>query len=226
MRGNSLFLLPMIINFKRLQSTWQRSFRIKSFKLFLGMGIILFIIILFSFPYFFNSIEARNGKQLNDFVLNAIPAINLSIPIFVIIWGTSIILIVEAIKNPTIFIGFLWSFIFLSLSRMLTISAIPLNAPHNLVPLIDPISNTFYGGKFLTKDLFYSGHTATQFLIYFHLEKKWQKNISLFATFSIGIMVLFQHVHYSIDVVFAFIFAPIIFFISNKLILKNIKQNT
>lgn len=210
----------MILNLKSVKNNWQESLKIKKFKLLLFLGIVFLIITLIAFPIFFNFIEQRQGIQLNDIVLNYLPALNLSLPIFIIIWGTSFLLIIEAIKNPKIFLGFLWSFIFLSLTRIVSISLVPLDAPKNLIPLIDPLSNTFYGGKFLTKDLFYSGHTATQFLIFFHFEKNWQKNLALLASILIGIMVLIQHVHYTIDVVFAFIFVPIIYFFTKKLILN------
>ncbi|MCX6209264.1 MAG: phosphatase PAP2-related protein [Bacteroidetes bacterium] len=77
------------------------------------------------------------------------------------------------------------------------------NPPKNLIALIDPITNTFYGGKFITKDLFYSGHTATIFLMYLVIDTKWLKNFFLVATLCVGVMVLVQHVHYTIDVIAA-----------------------
>ncbi|MFY8127592.1 MAG: phosphatase PAP2-related protein [Chitinophagaceae bacterium] len=212
----------MSLNLKSIKLTWSKSIANKNFRSLLILGLVLFLVILVIFPLFFNFIETRKGIQLNDVVLNIFPAINLSLPIFIIIWSTAVLLIIEAIKSPKLLFGFLWGFILLSVSRIATISLVPLEAPKNLIPLIDPLSNTFYGGKFLTKDLFYSGHTATQLLIYFHFEKKWQKTCALVASFLIGIMVLIQHVHYTIDVVFAFVFVPIIYFINKKYILSKI----
>lgn len=213
----------MNLKVEKIKTSWLYHFQSKAFKLFFYIGIFALIAILLSFPVFFNHIEKRQGVILDEIILKILPSLNLSYYIFAIIWGTSLILIIESIKNPKIFIGFLWSFIFLSLSRMLTITLVPLEAPKNLIPLIDPISNTFYGGKFLTKDLFYSGHTATQLLIYIHLQKKWQKNCTLLASILIGIMVLIQHVHYSIDVIFAFVFTPIIAYFTKKVVLSKIK---
>jgi PAP2 superfamily C-terminal len=65
------------------------------------------------------------------------------------------------------------------------------------------LSNVLYGSSFVTKDLFYSGHTATLLLIYFNLKKKSDRYYVLLCTTCVGILVLVQHVHYLIDVVSA-----------------------
>lgn len=188
---------------------WKKAWQNKPFRVKTICGFIILIIILLFFPFFFNYIELRNGYTINDTILANIPSYNLSIPIFAIIWFVSFLILVTAVTDPSVMILFLWAFIFLSVSRIISISVIPLDPPAHLIPLIDPISNTFYGGKFLTKDLFYSGHTSTQFLMFLCLKKKALKTIALLATVSIGIMLLVQHVHYTIDVISAPLFAYI-----------------
>jgi hypothetical protein len=79
----------------------------------------------------------------------------------------------------------------------------PLNPPAGLLPITDPLSNVLYGSKFITKDLFYSGHTGTLLLIYLNLKKKPERIYTLLCTIAVGILVLVQHVHYVIDVVSA-----------------------
>jgi hypothetical protein len=112
---------------------------------------------------------------------------------------------------------FVWSYTFLCLSRIITIGFVPLNPPNNLITLADPITNMFYGGKFLTKDLFYSGHTATVFLMYLVVDSKILKYFLLISSILIGLMVLVQHVHYTIDVAFAPIFTIIVFKLGKKI---------
>ena len=184
-------------------SRWSNAFKDTAFNRQFIIGIVVLIIILSFFPFFFNLIERREGYQINDWLLGKLPSANMSVGIFSIIWFCAILTITQAIKHPKFFLLFLWAYIFLCLSRIITISVFSLDPPSNLIPLVDPIANTFYGGTFITKDLFYSGHTATIFLMYLCLEKPWHKRVALIATVLIGVMVLIQHVHYSIDVVAA-----------------------
>lgn len=206
------------ITHKNLTTIWRQYWQNKGYKTKLIFGIFLLIIILISFPLFFNYIETRDGHQINDWLLVHINSTNLSYPIFGLIWFSAILVIVEAVKKPAFFLLFLWAFIVLSISRIVTITIVPLNPPNNLIPLIDPISNTFYGGKFITKDLFYSGHTSTVFLMYLCLNNKWHKLFTLIASILIGIMVLVQHVHYTIDVVAAPIFTFAVYMIAKKIV--------
>jgi membrane-associated phospholipid phosphatase len=102
---------------------------------------------------------------------------------------------------------FLYGFIILNIVRCISISLIPFNPPPGLIPINDPISNIFYGHTYVTKDLFFSGHTATQFLAFLCLQKKRDRLFGLLATIIMGVLVLVQHVHYTIDVLSAPVFA-------------------
>ena len=106
----------------------------------------------------------------------------------------------------------------MQLSRVITIGLIPLEAPKNLITLIDPISSHFYKVPFITKDLFYSGHTATMFLMFLCLQGRVEKAIALFATLCMGILVLIQHIHYTIDVVTAPFFAWLIYILAQRIL--------
>lgn len=193
------------------QILWADAWANKSFKIKFFVGLFLVTITLSLYPLFFDYIELRNGVVLNDFFLQKLPAKNVSIPVFSIIWGMGALMLFRIFRNPRIAINTIWCFLFIAVSRVVSISLCHLNPPAELIPLVDPLSDMFYGGKFITKDLFYSGHTATQFLMFICLEKKSDKIFALISTIAIGILVLIQHVHYTLDVVTAPIFAYLCF---------------
>ncbi|MDF2433986.1 MAG: hypothetical protein JWP44_3617, partial [Mucilaginibacter sp.] len=67
----------------------------------------------------------------------------------------------------------------------------------------DPLTGVFYGEANITKDLFFSGHTATLTLIMLCLEKRTDKIIAFFAVVTVAVLLLVQHIHYSIDILAA-----------------------
>lgn len=201
-------------------ASWKKAWQNKSFRIKLIAGVFITLATLSILPVFFNHIEKREGYVLKDIVLSCIPPVNVSVPIFALIWSIGLLIIIRSLKDPDLFILYIWSLIFITLSRLITISLIPLNPPVGLIPLVDPLSNIFYGGKFLTKDLFYSGHTSIQFLSFLCLTKKNDKIIALITAILVGLLVLVQHVHYTIDVLAAPIFTYVCFRLGKMIVRK------
>jgi hypothetical protein len=199
--------------------TWSKAWQLKSFRNKTIIALFLVAIILLFLPTFFGFIEKREGIVLQDYVLDAIPPMDVSIPTFIVIWGMVLLVFFRIYQNPRLFLVIAYGFILMCLCRILTISLLPLNPPPGLITLKDPIANIAYGGNgtFITKDLFYSGHTGNMFLFFLCLEAKWDKIIALTASFLIGFLVLIQHIHYSIDVISAFIFTYFLYLGAKKL---------
>jgi len=199
--------------------SWSEAWQERRFRNKTIIAVLLVALILLVLPTFFAFIEKREGMVLQDFVLDAIPAMDVSVPTFVIIWSIVLLVFYRIYQNPRLFLEIAYGFILMCLCRVLTISILPLNPPPGLIMLKDPIANIVYGGKgiFITKDLFYSGHTGNMFLFFLCLEAKWDKIIALAAAVLIGILVLIQHIHYSIDVFAAFIFTYLLYLGAKKL---------
>ena len=198
--------------------SWSEAWQLQSFRNKTFVALALVAIILLLLPSFFAFIEKREGMVLQDFVLDRLPAMDVSIPTFIIIWSVVLLVFYRIYQNPSIFLVVAYGFILMCLARVLTISLLPLNPPPGLITLKDPIANIAYGGKgiFITKDLFYSGHTGNMFLFFLCLQAKWDKIIALSASFMVGFLVLIQHIHYSIDVISAFIFTYFLYLGAKK----------
>lgn len=189
-----------------VKQEWQAAWSEPRFRTKFIIGFLLVIATLTTFPYFFQWIQLRNGPVLADPILRWLPAHNVSVPLFILIWALSLLALIRAIQTPRILLVFCWSYVLLSFLRELTIFLLPLDPPPNLIGLVDPLSNAFYGPKFITKDLFPSGHTATMFLLYFCLIRRSDKRLALLVTCCVAVLLLVQHVHYTVDILGGFLY--------------------
>lgn len=205
---------------------WQEAWSVLAFRRKLITGMAIVIAILAMFPFFFQRIEQRHGIVLNDPLLGYLPAHNVSIPLFIIIWTLSTLAAIRAVQNPWMFLTFVWSFVLLSIFRMLSITLVPLDPPAGLIGLVDPLSNAFYGDKFITRDLFFSGHTSTVFLLFLCLPGKTDKKLALLATIGVGTLLLVQHVHYTLDVLGGFVFGWLAYRIATRTIVRETREST
>lgn len=213
------YFMFVTMEMAQLYPTWYIAFKNILFRRKLFTGVILVLLVLSLLPSFFQHIEQRQGHALNDFVLDALPSTDVSVPIFAMIWSIVLLFLIRSVKDPYLFLLFVYGFLFLCICRIITISLVPLNAPERLLPLTDPLSNYFYGSKkFVTKDLFFSGHTATLCLFFFCFQRKIDKIIALLCTIAVGFLVLVQHVHYTIDVLAAPVFTFFCFFLAKKVV--------
>lgn len=187
---------------------WGQAWTSNAFRNKVIIALIIFLSIVLLLPYFFAFIEARQGIVLNDWLLQMIPPRDFSATIFICVWSTSLLILVRSFQQPAIFLMAIYYLIGLTLVRIVTISIVPLDPPISLIPLVDPLTSLTYGGSeiFITKDLFFSGHTSNLFMFYLCLQKKRDKQFALAATAIVGCLVLVQHVHYFIDVLGAIVF--------------------
>jgi len=193
--------LSSIYHIKQL---WQNAYNTRASRLKLLSATIVIGLIINLLPSFFKHIENRtDGVVLNDWILAHLPSYDLSVPIFILIWSMGLLMMWRGLYNPKVCISYIWTLNLVCIARFVTISLVKLNPPVGLVPLIDPSTSVFYGHTFITKDLFFSGHTATMVLVYLHLQKRTDKIIALIAALLLVIMLLIQHIHYTIDVLAA-----------------------
>nr|WP_068892809.1 phosphatase PAP2-related protein [Pedobacter panaciterrae] len=195
------------------QFSWQIAWDYPPFRLKLILGTIILIGILLFIPQFFHHIESREGTVLNDWFLKRIPAVDVSLYIFIILYALIILFLVRMSRNTSICLTALWTFIFLCIARMLTITLVPLNAPTGIIELADPCSVLFYRSNLITKDLFFSGHTATLIVGGMCMKSKRDKTIAFIAAAIVGLLLLVQHVHYTADVIAAPFFSWICWYL-------------
>lgn len=192
---------------------WREAFAGKKFRIEFFITIILLVLTLTALANFLNYIELRNGAELNDPILSFFEPVDLTWLTFGLIYISIIAAIFFFLKNPELLLLAFQAYIVMVFFRITAMYLLPLNPPEKMIPLSDPFVEFFGTGQLLTKDLFFSGHVATLFLLFLLSDFKSLKIFFLISAMIVGISVLLQHVHYSIDV-FA---APLFAFCSFKL---------
>src|SRR5271170_4656868 len=87
---------------------WQSAWTSSAYKNKFVAGIVVLVTILSLFPYFFQFIQKRNGVTLQDWVLPLLPLHDASLPIFLIIWSVSLLVIVRVVQEPNLLLVLLW----------------------------------------------------------------------------------------------------------------------
>ncbi|MDP2364871.1 MAG: phosphatase PAP2-related protein [Ignavibacteria bacterium] len=195
---------------------WKEFLKRKSSTIELVITMVLFVVMLIFLANFVNYVEARQGVVLQDPILSLFQPIDLTWLTFAIIYLSLVIAIATLSKYPQRLLFAIQIYTLMVSVRIIAMYLLPLEPPVSMIILNDPFVEFFGTGQTLTKDLFFSGHTATLFILFLVSEKKIIKIVFLISTIAVAISVLLQHVHYSIDV-----FAAVFFtYACYKLILK------
>ncbi|TGE09623.1 phosphatase PAP2-related protein [Hymenobacter fodinae] len=185
--------------------TWREAWAKSAFRgrLVAVLGLLLTLAALL--PRFFAFVQARPGRLLPDPLLAWLPAHNVSVPAFVVIYLGIGLGVVTLVPRPLRLLRTLWAYWLLHLLRCCTLFLLPLEPPTGLLILRDPLVERFFyaAPEPITKDLFFSGHTATLLLLTLAVPPGWRRGALAVATLLIGCLVLVQHAHYTYDVLAA-----------------------
>lgn len=198
-------------------NAWRSALQGKSFRNELIISFAVLLVCAWVAPKIFQTIQNREGKLINDPILDVLPSLDLSVWIFTILYILIVISVLALLTEPHKFLITVQGYILLTLLRFITLEFVPLEPPVDIVVLNDPFVHYFFYQEIITKDLFFSGHTSILVLLGLAIPFKWLKIVVLAGSVVIGTMLLFQHAHYTIDVLAAPFFAALAFFSVSKL---------
>ena len=213
----------MISSENNFSSTWKYFWAKKNFRIQFVLAVAFLISFMITFQYFFDFVESRPGKILNDPVLNLLPAADVTWLIFIFLYFGVLSWLLTCIKTPEILLAGMQTYILVTLLRLCSIPLFPLEPPLDYIPLREPFVQFFTnGGRIISKDLFFSGHMTTILFCYFNKKKGWLKTVYLLSSISIGILLMIQRVHYTIDIIAAPLFTWLCFMFVKKALASRI----
>lgn len=190
--------------FKQTATAWQNAWSHVHFRWQFIITFILFWIVCLHNFHYLNIWEFRTGERLYDPLLQILPPRDFSAIIFFFTYSAIILTILTTLPYPGLFVKGLQTYALITLLRTTSIYLFPIEPPADMILLIDPIAAFFlYQQTVVTKDLFFSGHTATLMMMYLFAQNKLLKTYCLVALIVTPLLLLWQHVHYTIDVIAA-----------------------
>ena len=196
--------------------TWKSFLKDKKHLTEFIITAIIVTAVIIAFSHFLHFVEQREGVVLDDPILKTFNPIDLTWLTFALIYISLIIFVVTTFNKPNKLLISFQAYGLMLIFRTIAMYLTPFEAPAAIILLDDPFVQFFAKVDILTKDLFFSGHTGTLFLLFLLADNKSLKTIFLILTLMVGTAVLLQHVHYSIDV----FVAPFIAYGSYKIIKK------
>ncbi|MET4105772.1 phosphatase PAP2-related protein [Hymenobacter sp. UYP22] len=198
--------------------TWPAAWRNFAFRWRLGAVLALLLLLVSQLPRYFAWVQARPARILPDPLLAALPAHDVSGAAFAVIYLGIGLGVVTLLPRPYRLLRALWAYLLLHLLRCLTLYLLPLEPPPGLVLLRDPlVDQLIYAAPApITKDLFFSGHTATLVLLALAVPPGGRRRALLAGSLLIGALVLVQHAHYTYDVLAAPPFAALAWWLSGR----------
>ena len=190
-----------------MRAAWTEAWRDPRFRLRLVLTVPALVAVLALLARFLEFAEARPGVVLSDPVLALFPPRDLTWLTFSLIYVGLFFGIARLATEPRALVVALEAYVVMVLFRIAAMWVTPLEAPPGMIALHDPLVRLFGPGKLLTKDLFFSGHTSTLFLLALAVPGRRSKALFLGCTAAVAFCVLAQHVHYTIDVLAAPFFA-------------------
>ncbi|HTA28674.1 MAG TPA: phosphatase PAP2-related protein [Bacteroidia bacterium] len=217
----------MLTNINHGKQNWQDAWHNRAFRINLILGLVMIAaLLIFTYHFFYYIEHLKGGTTLNDWVLKKIPAADVSWPITLLESSVIIIFLIRSVSNPNLFITYIIGFVFILFFRLITIYITQLNPPAGLIELKDPIAGMVYKSAFIKRDLFFSGHVSILCMFYLCSNNKIDKYYVVFAIISVGMLLLVQHVHYTIDVICAPFFSFGCFWLSKKFLRFRISHST
>ncbi|MES2619542.1 MAG: phosphatase PAP2-related protein [Bacteroidota bacterium] len=207
----------MFAELKYIPEAWSNAWRSRSFRNQLILSLLFCVGVGAHQFHFLRLWQDRSGIQINDVILNLFPPADFSFPIFALEYSSILLVFIFALAAPERLVKGLQMFALIFLARTVSVYLIPLEQPKDMIPLNDPMASLLLHTPdvFVTKDLFFSGHISAIALLMLIATNKYIRGYAFACTIIVGVLIMWQHVHYSIDV----LFAPLVSYVAYKFIL-------
>jgi hypothetical protein len=199
--------------------TWTEALGTPRYRWALAFSAATLVWMFFYVPIFYRDVlTPKPGYLLNDYLLNFLSPVDLSLYIFLILYLATIQTIIAHFKEADVMILGITVYFAMNIIRTVSMYLVTFEPPSGIILLSDPISSALYPDTGFAKDLFFSGHISS-IMVSVLIEKnpvaKWAK---IGGTVLMATLLAWQHVHYTIDLVVAPLATYGVFVVARRLL--------
>lgn len=185
------------------RSAWAQAWRERGLRLQVAITVPALALALAALARFVTWVERRPGVTLADPVLALVEPKDVTWLTFGLVYGGIAVGVAALARRPRELVAAVQGYAVLAAFRIAAMWVTPLDPPPGMIELQDPLVQQLGTGQLLTRDLFFSGHASTMFLLFLAVPGRGAKALLLACTALVSACVLWQHVHYAVDVLVA-----------------------
>ncbi|MBU3741179.1 MAG: hypothetical protein FGM24_02720 [Candidatus Kapabacteria bacterium] len=185
-------------------TTWKNVWTDRELLVRGAVSLLGLIAAVYAYGPFLARVELRRGVAFVDPVHILFAPIDLTWITFTMVYGAGLAAAALLLRRPASLMWAMQAYTLHVVFRMMMMWALPLDPPATMIPLTDPVASAFTGaGAPLTRDLFYSGHVGTLVVLSMVLPQQWARRVLAAMSVALGVVLIAQHVHYTVDVLVA-----------------------
>jgi hypothetical protein len=197
--------------------TWKEALQSSRVRGAIAFCVITFLLMFLFMPsYYRDVINPKKGFAMDDPFLNMFTPRDWYLPIFFILYVAVGHTFYAYFRNPAIVLVGVTTYCLVNILRTITMYLVTLEPPAGMILLADPISSALYPSTGFAKDLFFSGHVSTIMIVVFLEKNGLAKILKAVGTIVIAILLAWQRVHYTLDLLAAPVFTYVAFLIVQK----------
>lgn len=192
---------------------WKEASEDEAFKVYFVLNFFISLGLYFAAIHWVKLNSTRTGTVLDDPMYQLLTPHDFSLPIFILTYSPVFIFLIYIVQYPLLLQRAFNSFVAVFMIRAVFIHFVPLSPAAGIIPLHDPITAAIADENHVLNDLFFSGHISDLATLYFISRSRLLRRYIFMCACMVGFLLVWQRVHYTIDVIAAPLFSYICYWL-------------
>jgi len=202
--------------YNNVNQNWRDALKEDSFRRYFLLNFLISLALYFATIHWVRLNSSRPGMVLDDPLYYFLSPRDFSPLIFFLTYSPVVIFLVYIAQYPLLLHRAFNSFVAVFMIRAICIHFIPLSPAPGIIVLNDPVTGALADESHVLNDLFFSGHVGDLMTLFFICGSIYLRRYILLCAVLVGFLLVWQRVHYSVDIIAAPFFSYLCFWVFVK----------